>query len=224
MIIKGYIGAILELFGFYIISKNVKDNYKIHIYNDITYYWLCFTILTGFWELFYILKYKIVVNYSKYLILKKKHVWFDNYNINMILPWNLSKIFYSEYAAYADREYMSKKDDWSRFIEGTHLFICAYFSFLTIFFYTKNKYKHFYISLGIAMGSQFMNSILYMAQYFIQTNNKNNVNYNSYKFPTGFLLSKRPFMLINIFWVLMPYYILYIHLQNYNLYKKLYFI
>ena len=61
LLIDGYIGAILELLGFYIISKNVKDYYKINIDNNISYYWLCFTILTGFWELFYIINFKNVV-------------------------------------------------------------------------------------------------------------------------------------------------------------------
>ena len=49
--------------------------------------------------------------------------------------------------------------------------------------------------------------------------NKNSINYNNKNFPAGFLLYKRPFMWINLFWTLMPSYILYINLylkKNYE--------
>ena len=32
----------------------------------------------------------------------------------------LARIFYAEYGAWADREYMVSSDDWSRTIEGSH--------------------------------------------------------------------------------------------------------
>jgi hypothetical protein len=51
-----------------------------------------------------------------------------------------------------------------------------------------------------------MNSILYMAEYFIQIKDKNNINYNTPEFPTGHWLLKRPFMWVNILWTLMPAY------------------
>ena len=212
LLIDGYMGAILELFGFYIISKSVKNHYKINIDNNISYYWLCFTILTGFWELFYIINFKNVVENSKKLIITKKHIWFEKFNITMILPWNLSKVFYSEYGAYADREYMNNKNDWSRIIEGTHLFLCGYYSLLSLYFYINKNQRNYYLSLGIGMGCQLMNSILYISQYLIEMKNKNSINYNNKNFPAGFLLYKRPFMWINLFWTLMPKYILYINL------------
>lgn len=208
----GFTGALAEIFLFYYISTKIKKNYHIKFDNNICYYWICFTILTGIWEFFYILNYSFVRNMSKNLIKNKQHVWFNKYSPTMILPWNLSHIFYSEYAAYADREYMTNKDIWSRIIEGTHSTLCGIFSFLTIYYYHIRESDKFRICLGISMGSQLMNSILYCGQYLIQTKTKNSINFNSKKFPCGKYFLKRPFMLINIFWLIMPTYILFYNL------------
>ena len=59
------------------------------------------------------------------------------------------------------------------------------------------------------MGTQLMNSILYMGEYFLQVSDPNNVNYNNADFPTGIMLEKRAFMYVNIFWTLMPSIVLY---------------
>ena len=128
------------------------------------------------------------------------------YNLSYILPWKLAIIFYGEYAAYADREYMSIKDKWSRLIESTHAFFCASFSLISVILYMFNECERAEITWTIAMGSQLMNSILYMGQYIVQTNDIYSPNYNSEEFPCGFLFLKRPFMYINIFWSLMPTY------------------
>ena len=74
---------------------------------------------------------------------------------------------------------------------------------ILLFIFQCPIYK-FYLGLGAAMGSQLMNSILYMSEYIIQCRDPSNVNYNSDAFPCGFLLIKRPFMYINIFWTIMP--------------------
>ena len=210
--IKGYIGAALEIYLFTLISSRVNELYNINFDNTISYYWLCFTILTGIWECFYIFNYNNVINMSSNLILHKQHVWTNKYNLNIILPWNLSYAFYSEYGAYADREYMTNKDKWSRIIEGTHSSLCGLFSLMTIYFFHNKLLNNYSICLGISMGSQLMNSILYCGQYLIQTKNKNSINYNSSDFPCGKYLDKRPFMWINIFWFMMPSYVLFIHL------------
>jgi len=210
--IKGYLGALLELiifFGFTYISKDILS---IKYDSNISYYWLSFTILTGIWELFYILNHQNTIKYSSKLLAEKKHVWFKSYDIDMIFPWNLSTIFYAEYGAYADREYMTNKDKWSIIIEGTHSCLCAIFSAFSILYLSKKNNKNFYICLGISMGSQLMNSILYMGQYFIQIKDTSSINYNNNKFPCGKYLIKRPFMWINIFWTIMPIYLL-----SYNL-------
>jgi len=69
--------------------------------------------------------------------------------------------------------------------------------------------KKFTIYINVAMGSQLMNSLLYMGNYFIETKNINSINYNSDTFPCGILMYKRPFMYVNIFWTIMPCYVIY---------------
>ena len=206
-LVRGFVGALLELEIFFGISTIMLKYFQINFINKIAYYWLCFTILTGIWEMFYVIQHKAVVFMSNNLLVKKQHVWCKKYDIDMVFPWKLSRIFYAEYGAYADREYMTCKDNWSRIIEGTHCLLCAIFSFFTIYYYNLDKLKYS-LCLGISMGSQLMNSILYMGEYFIQTKNKDSVNFDSEAFPCGKLLLKRPFMWINIFWTIMPLYIL----------------
>ena len=203
--IKGLNGALIVLFGFYIIAKLFHTLFYINL---IPYYWLTFTILTGIWEYYYVTNRNLVINKSEYLLSTNTHVWNTYYDINMILPHNTAYIFYSEYGAYADREYMSNKDKWSIMIEGSHALFCAFFAFLALFFNYLENDKNFYISISISMASQCMNSILYMGEYFIQTKTPSSINYNSDKFPCGNYLINRPFMYINIFWTVMPIYIL----------------
>ena len=203
--IQGYLGAFVTLFIFFIVSTFFHNLFNI---NSISYYWLCFTVLTGIWEYTYITKRQHISYNSNDLIKKKQHVWFNRYPLKMILPHNTSIIFYSEYAAYADREYMSNKDDWSIVIEGSHCILCGIFSLFALYFNFMNNHKNFYISMSIGMGTQLMNSILYMSEYIIQSKNPSNINYNNSNFPCGNFFIKRPFMYINIFWTLMPSYIL----------------
>ena len=180
--------------------------------SSLSYYWLCFTILTGFWEMIYILQHNYVINLSENLLSKREHVWLTDFDLNILFPWKLSPIFYSEYGAYADREYMTNKDIWSLLIEGTHCLLCGFFSLLSLLNLYIDNIAGFHISLGISMGSQLMNSILYMGEYGIQIKNSKSVNYNSSNFPCGKYLIKRPFMWINIFWTIMPSYVLIYHL------------
>ena len=68
----------------------------------------------------------IIKRFTKHkLITNKEHVWTNQYSLSYVWPWKLSKIFYAEYGAWADREYMSLTDDWSHTIEGTHALFCA---------------------------------------------------------------------------------------------------
>ena len=207
--ITGINGAFIVLFIFFGITTLFHHFFNI---NSISYYWLSFTVLTGIWEYIYITNRKYVSNRSLHLLDTKTHVWFTKYNINMILPWNTSYIFYSEYGAYADKEYMSNKDNWSIIIEGSHAVFCGIFALLSLYFKFLNNTKNFYITLSISMGTQLMNSILYMSEYSIQIKTPTNINYDSPKFPCGKYLTKRPFMYINIFWTLMPMYILFYEL------------
>ena len=71
------------------------------------------------------------------------------------------------------------------------------------------------ITLSVSMGTQFMNSYLYMFSYFIQETETDNVNYNSSYFPSNKWLTYRPFMWVNIFWLVMPFYtIIYYMCEN----------
>ena len=186
---------------------------------SITYYWSMFTILTGIWEICFILNYDNVRNDSINFIKNNTHVWTSNYNVTYLLPWKFSDIFYAEYGAYADREYMALGDDWSRTIEGTHAIFCGIFSFYSLLLKIQGYERNYLVALSVAMGSQLMNSILYLINYFIEVNSINSVNNDSLKFPAGRFLCKRPFMYVNIFWFIMPFLIILIELIN-N-YKKI---
>jgi len=209
--------AITNLLIFYKISLVLRENVLIlQEINNISYYWLMFTILVGIWEFYYVKSKNIVNNLSKNLLLNNDHVWFLKYSLKYLLPWNFSNIFYAEYAAYADREYMYLQDNWSKVIEGSHAVCCGLLSLIGIIF--KIFHQNDIINLiffSMAMGCQFMNSILYMYQYYIQTKLTNNINYNSDVFPCGKFLIKRPFMYINIFWTIMPIYVVYKLIKSY---------
>jgi len=212
--------AIIELLLFFICAYRIKYSYIILTnINCITYYWVMLTILTGIWEFSFITNYENVSNISHSLIESKTHVWTNQYSILSILPWNLAYIFYGEYGAYADREYMATKDDWSKVIEGTHAILCAVFSLLCIVYKIKRNKGNYLVSISIAMGCQLMNSILYLMNYFIQCNEPFNVNFNTSSFPMGNFLSKRGFMYVNILWFVMPSYVIIDLLMNKNMLK-----
>jgi hypothetical protein len=174
--------------------------------DPVTYYWCAFTVLTGIWEAAFVYNYKEVGDQAHYLITANTRVWNSQFNIKYILPWKLPIIFYGEYAAYADREYMSMKEPWARLIESTHALFCGMFSLITLLLYTVDETERAEITLAIAMGTQLMNSILYMGQYLIQTGDMSSPNYNTPEFPCGKALINRPFMYINFFWTAMPIY------------------
>ena len=199
-----YIG-IIEIILFGIFSYFIKLSHKnLRNIDGLTYYWTMMTVLTGLWEISFISNYRNTNLYSTELLKNKTHVWTNEYDLTYILPWKLSHIFYAEYGAYADREYMTIRNDWSRIIEGTHAIFCGLFSLLAIQYKLRDMTYTYKISLGIAMGSQLMNSILYMGNYFIECNEPDSLNLNTTSFPTGKYLNKRSFMYVNLFWTVMP--------------------
>ena len=109
---QGYIIGLLELLFYFIGSFSLRHiSTKLQEINKATYYWVMMTILTGIWELSYLSNYYKVVDMSQDLIIKDEHVWTKSgYDFSYVLPWKLSQIFYSEYGAWADREYMSNTD------------------------------------------------------------------------------------------------------------------
>jgi len=188
-------------------SHCLRHTYKeLRAINILSYYWIVMTVLTGIWELAFITQYKEIHDYAEILIQNDSHVWTNKYDLSHILPWKLSKIFYSEYGAHADREYIALDNHWSRIIEGSHAALCGLFAFLALHFKLNSKNMLYVISVTVAMSTQLMNSILYMGQYFFQLRDPNSVNYPSSEFPCGFALWKRVFMYINVFWTLMPLY------------------
>ena len=219
---KGYVIGILEILLYFIGSITLLNLFpQLKKINKATYFWVMMTILTGIWEVAYIYNYINVSKMSQELIETNTHTWTNNYDISYVLPWKLSHIFYAEYGAWADREYMSHSDDWSRIIESSHCTQCALFSFLAITFKLIGNHNNYLIALSVAMGTQFMNSYLYMFEYFIQEQEPANINYNSSSFPSDRWLTKRPFMWVNILWLIMPFYtILYYMIENCRINKK----
>ena len=115
---------------------------------------------------------------------------------------------------------MNLANDGSRSIESTHAIVSGVFAFLALYNKYKGNNKEYILMIGISMGSQLMNSLLYMIQYFIQLDERYSVNYDSKIFPSGILLSKRPFMWVNLFWTLLPIYTLSIYITEFSIIKK----
>lgn len=208
--IKGYVGAALEVFFFGILAhiiRGVVPGFKS--VDLLTYYWFSFTVLTGFWESVYITHYDTISSNAQVLIRKNQHVWTNFYGLEMIIPSQFSKLFYAEYGAWADREYMSRKADdyWSRLIESSHALFCAGFSLTALLFKAAGHHDKFLTAAGIAMGCQFMNSLLYMGEYYLQCRDPDNVNDVTSSFCMGPWMYKRFFMWVNVFWLVMPSYI-----------------
>ena len=205
--IYGLIGALIELGLFFVIATWAYQETNFD-YDKVSYYWMTFTVLTGIWEAAYVIFHGRTIETAQNLITFDHHAWFQKYSVTMILPWNLSVVFYAEYAAWADREYMSDKDLWSRLIESTHALFCGIFSGLAFMFKIMGNDMNFKVCLAISMGSQLMNSVLYMGEYRIQTKDPESPNFDTPDFPCGRFYSKRLFMWINIFWSVMPAYLI----------------
>ncbi len=202
--------AAIEMGLFYAITLFFNNTFKDQFssINIVSFYWLCFTILTGVWEWTYVNHKPVVRKIAQQMIKRNTHVWSLEYPLKAVIPTRLARIFYSEYAAYADREYMSDKDYWSRLIEGSHGLFCGAFSALSLVSKIYGGSNSFTTMASVAMGTQIMNSILYMGEYFIQVGDVNSVNHNNHKFPCGIALLRRPFMYINLFWIIMPTFVI----------------
>ena len=221
-LVNGIELALLEVLLFALATFTLRVSTNFYKINGFVYYWSMFTILTGIWELFFVLNYSRVNGISNHLLDSKTHVWTSNYSLALLNPNNFSQIFYAEYGAYADREYMTSTDTWSRVIESSHSLMCGFFCLLAMMNFLCDKWGEYIFSLSVAMGSQLMNSILYMANYFNQVRERDNVNFNTTSFPSGKFLEKRPFMYINVFWTLCPLIIIFYLLDILNQRKSKY--
>ena len=213
----GYGIAITEILFYFIISKLIRKQCKaLQDINAISYYWFTMTILTFIWECSYITDYDNITNIGHTLIDKNQSVWTNQYDLSYILPWKLARIFYAEYGARADREYLILDGNWSKIVESSHAIWCGLGSLCTLVFKMTKNNNCFNLCVGISMGSQFMNSLLYMVNYWYQCYDEDNVNYITNSFPIGNWFGKRPFMYINIFWLIFPLYTLSYYLICYS--------
>ena len=222
-LVSGTTIALIELLLLFLISFGLRKRWNIlYEINTITYYWMMITIITFIWEFSYIVNYNDISEYAKQLTNTSTHVWHNKYSLSYILPWEMAGIFYAEYSAYADREYGSFIDDWSKTVETSHAIFCGIFCLFAIILKILQKESHYLIVISIAMGSQLMNSILYLVEYLVQLNDIRSINYfNLTDFPAGKMLIKRPFMWINIFWILLPFYTM-IYMLNSSKYNTKY--
>ena len=206
--VNGIILALLELQFFFGISEMLYIVFPgLQNIDHISYYWMMFTILTAKWETGYLENRNPVNRISRNLIDTKEHVWTNKYTLENLSPKKFAILFYSEYGAHADREYMTRSDIWSALIESTHALLCGSISFAAFVcgaLYLDTLCK---VLLSLAMGGQLMNSVLYLGEYSIQIKNKDSINYPTSDFPRGKYLIKRPFMYINVLWTVMPIYV-----------------
>ena len=125
----GYGIGIIELVIYFSVSYFIRRNSaSLKDINAVSYYWFTMTVLTFIWEVSFVLQYKSVSKLGGSLIMKNETVWTNNYDLSYVLPWKLSRIFYAEYGAHADREYLALDGDWSRVIESSHAVFCGLFS------------------------------------------------------------------------------------------------
>ena len=85
---------------------------------------------------------------------------------------------------------------------------CGLFSFLALYYKANKHNNESLMALSIGMGTQLMNSILYMCNYFHQCNDPDSINYDNASFPMGWALLNRPFMWVNVCWTLFPLYVI----------------
>ena len=209
----------IEILLYFFMSFILKQLPMFRQMNGITYYWLCMTMLTGIWEASYLTNYDEIREMAIELKQNHTHVWTNRYSLDYVFPWRLARIFYAEYGAWADREYMSITNNWSHTVEGTHAIFCATFAFFGMLARLFSNELKSLIVISMAMAFQLMNSILYMIEYSIQCKQPDNVNYNNSTFPFGKAMTMRPFMYVNIFWLIMPTYILFYEMFFLNLNK-----
>ena len=218
----GYCIAVVEIGLFAITSYGIRKRFKpLQEIQWFSYYWFMMTILTFVWECAYIFDFDQISLMGRALIDTKKHVWTREYDLSYVFPWKLARIFYAEYGAYADREYLGLTDEWSKTVESSHAIFCGLFSLFTLLLKMSDNVSSFNICLGISMGSQFMNSLLYMINYYYQSYDKDNINYITDAFPAGEFFLKRGFMYVNVFWLICPAFtMIYYLLFNSSYYKN----
>lgn len=197
------LSVVMLLAGAYMLREACDNLQYLH---PILYYWFCFTVLTGIWEFCFVVQYPEIAEHAGSLVKEHRHVWLTSYPFYYVMPNFMSYIFYAEYGAWADREYMNRRgtDFWSRLIESSHALFCGTLCLATLLLTYVNDHRAADICAMYAMGAQCMNSVLYMGQYIIQCRQSTSVNYDTDTFPLGHWMSQRPFMWVNVPWMLFP--------------------
>jgi hypothetical protein len=211
MMIKGYQLAICELGLWFICAHALRNHVEsLQQMGLIMYYWFCFTVITGMWEYYYVTQYHSIASFARMLVTTDNSIWLMDIPIHYLSINLFAELFYAEYGANADREYISMKkgDYWSRLIESSHAFCCASFCLASLVSTVLDNEKFYLIGM-VGMGMQFMNSLLYMGQYFLQCKDSHSPNYKTNLFPTGPFLCDRLFMWVNLFWLLFPTIIIF---------------
>lgn len=206
--VKGWQLALMEVSLFGLVAYGCRSmSSHLSEMNALMYYWFCFTTLTGYWESVFISNYNDIAKYAAALVETKKSVWTSWFPITYVCPSYFSKIFYAEYGANADREYMSRRkgDFWARIVESSHALFCATFTTAALATLLVTGDMATANSIGlVAMAGQFMNSFLYMGQYCVACQNNSSPNFSCPDFPLGRWMCHRAFMWINILWLLCP--------------------
>ena len=219
--LPGILGPIAQLAVWFYATQILRSVLGPEVCGPFIFYWATFTAMTGFWELCFVSQYQESVALSSHFISTKTNVWTSWFiNLTDLLgPTSFPVLFYADYGAWADREYMAVKkhretggvqtgDIWSRLIESTHMICCGGLCILSCAvsykFHESGNVPAQMLLMG-AMSAQFMNSILYMGAYGIQCGNTESVNFRGNpSFPEGCFYIKRPFMLINLLWSICP--------------------
>uniref|UniRef100_A0A7S4P8S3 EXPERA domain-containing protein n=1 Tax=Paramoeba aestuarina TaxID=180227 RepID=A0A7S4P8S3_9EUKA len=205
-----------------------NSNRHLQKIDVVTFCWLTMTAMTGVWEWAYLHYHDDVVADAQTFIATNTHVWTNYYDISYIVPWRFSPIMYTEYAAYADRAYMSTHDPLAQIVELSHLLYCSVFAALAITRKSVGDTYLYLIFMVLALGTQSMQCLMYVSNYFVETTEPHHANFITESFPAGQYWEKRPFFYVNIFWTGMGLVVIFIevilgkwrHTQNNDKKKK----
>ena len=207
---------ILFLSNLYLMNylyKNINNN--IIQLDFITFVWLEFIIVGNIIKLSYNKIKDKIYYYTMFLVNKNQSVLTNDYTGILLLPSHFTILLLCEYCANTDREYLFTINNNINIIINTillslYIFINTLYSFINTLYIFINSY-YIYINLLklIAFYNLYCN-IIYIKKYIKQIHSTSSVNMNSIDFPTGYLLRGRPSIYINIFFIAVPLYNIFI--------------
>ncbi len=210
----GFELCIIELIIAMVIFNNIYSIINFIDLPKFVFYWIAFSILVCIYEIAYLYNFKNITRNAKALIKTKNSIWFEKYDISKLLPWKFAKLFYTDYIANSDREYINNNTKYGKIIESTHLFICGGLYLLALIMNIYGNINKFKTLLFMSFGAQIMNIIMYTLFLYFQIHNKFSSNYASKRFPIGRYYEKRPFTYINIIYIIMIISIIIYYIIN----------